>query len=905
MNKIRSISIAGGLIGIVILSMLLLAFETGVFNAWQIRNSPFYVGVEIGWEATVDDAKALIDHVKGFTNLLVIGSSSLRSDKLSLDRVCDYAYNAGLNIIVCWESALNSPNFGTMDNSYRPYEWVTSAKQKYGSHFLGAYYCDEPGGKVLDSENPLILPSYSDVANNFIENSQAKDFPTIHQVSSLLFTADYGLYWFDYKAGYDVVLAELGWNNSRSLQISQVRGAATVQNKDWGVIVTWTYDRPPYLQSGNQLYDDLVLSYNSGADYAVVFDASKRYSNSTLTEEHYEALNDFWTYIQNNPQNHGCLNADKAIVLPRDYGFGFRNVGDKVWGLSQSDNWTCVMYNDVSRLIDRYNSSIDIVYGDPEWKTVIEEKYDRVFCWPNDFMISSDFPVINLNNGLGYNTIQEAISSYATYSGDEILVKPGIYRENIVVTKPLELISQNKDTTIIHGVGNSALMIISDNVTVTGFTLENGGNLTSEEGGGLILENANNCLINWNNIKTSNYGVVLQNSAFNIFKNNLLIGNKFNFGVNSSTPQGYINDIDSTNTINGKPVYYWVNKDHQQVPLDAGYIALVNCTNITVESMCITNNFNGLLLAYSQNTKVTNNTFKENYVGIEIDGSLSSILKTNSIQNNLYNLWVSNGFYHDIDGSNRVDDKQVIYWINKEGKTVPSDAGYVALINCSGITAQRLKLSNNGQGILLYNTKNCTITQNNISSEANGIELYFSENIMLSENRVEENTKNGIKIDSADHNTFFRNTLISNAESGFYIYGASFNNIYLNKIASNTCGITLQGSQETNSTQNIITENLIASNNIFLVIKYGTALKNTLYHNNFIDNNIQLIDGGISPITFWSRPSDNPVNYWDNGQEGNYWSDYTGTDKNADGIGDIPCYVRNSDQDNFPLMKPH
>lgn len=176
---------------------------------------------------------------------------------------------------------------------------------------------------------------------------------------------------------------------------------------------------------------------------------------------------------------------------------------------------------------------------------------------------------------------------------------------------------------------------------------------------------------------------------------------------------------------------------------------------------------------------------------------------------------------------------------------------------------------------------------------------------MLSENRVEENTKNGIKIDSADHNTFFRNTLISNAESGFYIYGASFNNIYLNKIASNTCGITLQGSQETNSTQNIITENLIASNNIFLVIKYGTALKNTLYHNNFIDNNIQLIDGGISPITFWSRPSDNPVNYWDNGQEGNYWSDYTGTDKNADGIGDIPCYVRNSDQDNFPLMKPH
>ena len=70
-----------------------------------------------------------------------------------------------------------------------------------------------------------------------------------------LFTADYALYWFDYLAGYDVVLAEFGWNYSRQINVALNRGAATIQNKDWGVIVTWTYNNPPYIGSGEELYD--------------------------------------------------------------------------------------------------------------------------------------------------------------------------------------------------------------------------------------------------------------------------------------------------------------------------------------------------------------------------------------------------------------------------------------------------------------------------------------------------------------------------------------------------------------------------------------------------------------------------------------------------------------------------
>ena len=204
-----------------------------------------------------------------------------------------------------------------------------------------------------------------------------------------MFTSDYALYQFDYQAGYDVLLAQFGWNYSRQLNAALCRGAATAQNKEWGVIVTWTYRQPPYIESGEELYNDLLLAYDNGAKYILVFDSNKEYTGSILTQEHLDALKHFWQYAQQHPRKTSPVNERTAYILPKDYAYGFRGPNDKIWGLWEADSLSAPMSIELGNLLQQYDSKLDIVYQDAlglgnaqEYKSIILlEQLNS--CFPN------------------------------------------------------------------------------------------------------------------------------------------------------------------------------------------------------------------------------------------------------------------------------------------------------------------------------------------------------------------------------------------------------------------------------------------------------------------------------------------------------------------------------------------
>jgi len=351
---------------IFITSLIVSFFLT--FESFNESSIDVFVGISVAYD-NVEEIKLLVDEVNLYINTIVIGSTGITFDVTKLDDVCQYVYDKGLYFMI-YAHPINNP-----DELAIQCQWVLDAKPRWGEHFLGLYAFDEPGGRQLDNASYKVVKdedwfanNYTDAANKYVDRM----FIYLHhmiedQMCGLdltLFTSDYALYWFDYKAHYDVVFAEFGWNYSRHLNVALCRGAANVQNMDWGVMITWTYTQPPYLESGSELYDDLVLAYENGADYVLVFDTNENYTHSVLTEDHLDALQRFWLYAERNPRANDQVSDRVAYVLPNGYGYGFRGPNDKIWGLWEADDFSFEISTQVGGFIDKYHNRLDIIYDD-------------------------------------------------------------------------------------------------------------------------------------------------------------------------------------------------------------------------------------------------------------------------------------------------------------------------------------------------------------------------------------------------------------------------------------------------------------------------------------------------------------------------------------------------------------
>jgi parallel beta-helix repeat protein len=205
-----------------------------------------------------------------------------------------------------------------------------------------------------------------------------------------------------------------------------------------------------------------------------------------------------------------------------------------------------------------------------------------------------------------YRSIQEAINH--AKPGDTVYVKAGIYLEHIIVAYDnLKIVGENKYTTIIDGQGTGTVVYLKANNTVfKGFTIKNSGfNFTDS---GIYIGHSTNSRISDNNVIESNLGLYLYASSNVTLRNNSMSTNRYNFGVYGDTLQEYIHDIDATNLVDEKPLIYWVEQTGGQPPLDAGYVAIVNSSNVTLKDLTLSKNWQAVLFAYSTNSNIKNVT---------------------------------------------------------------------------------------------------------------------------------------------------------------------------------------------------------------------------------------------------------------------------------------------------------
>lgn len=188
---------------------------------------------------------------------------------------------------------------------------------------------------------------------------------------------------------------------------------------------------------------------------------------------------------------------------------------------------------------------------------------------------------------------------------------------------------------------------------------------------------------------------------------------------------------------------------------------------------------------------------------------------------------------------------------------------------------------------------------NKVGTTDIGINLDGSFCIIYGNNLTVDGLDPGIRV-SGDGNTVARN-FVDRASVGMRIVGSD-NIICANRITNSALSDFFHSSTAHSevglvaSGNNTIYANYVANNqwganiNEFL----GTNVA-SLYHNNFINNAHQV--AAVDRIVYG-------IDNFDNGEEGNYWSDYTGKDDDSDGIGDTPYVIDADRSDRYPLMAP-
>lgn len=213
----------------------------------------------------------------------------------------------------------------------------------------------------------------------------------------------------------------------------------------------------------------------------------------------------------------------------------------------------------MSYTIPKYSDCVDFINGN--WNLVIDGKTHNIYKFKFDIDNSN---TIIIENGMFINEYIKNTSDYSTF-----FIYSGIYKEKILLTKPIRLIGVTNPVIDAGGSG-AAITIQSNNNVLSGLTIINSGNKEFSDGGIVIMPGSAGNIITKNTIYKTLHGIWLYQSGTNTITNNIIRDNDKN---------GILLTSSSSNTIITNTIYNNINGIYADLRSDLNTIRENNFYN--------------------------------------------------------------------------------------------------------------------------------------------------------------------------------------------------------------------------------------------------------------------------------------------------------------------------------------
>lgn len=324
----------------------------------------------------------------------------------------------------------------------------------------------------------------------------------------------------------------------------------------------------------------------------------------------------------------------------------------------------------------------------------------------SSFTIIGSAADLYVGNGEDHGTIQDAIN--VATDGDTIIVRDGIYVENVIVDKSLTITSENGPTNCIVNAldqNDHVFNVISDWVNISGFTVKDA---TGDYAAGIYLDGGNHCTVTDNNVLNHGLGAIYLNlSHNNVIDNNTVSDSGAGMGIENSM---------YNNVTNNK----------------------VNNTSCAI-AVWRFSHFNRVINNTIFDTTSVLSPFGNYSFAIEVMGSCNNLVDNNYISNTI------------ASGTNAFPAGIFImsYYGPTNNNTITNNEIYNTTASAE---------TSCGFGIYMSEVNYNMLINNTVNSNDIGISLHFSSNTNIAGNTISNNNEYlGIQLQNSSDNLIYNN----------------------------------------------------------------------------------------------------------------------------------------------------